>query len=131
MTRTKTLVNNLLMSMILWKGNLEHKLRTFRIVILNIKWRGCKSRKNLCTKNFPYVKKFYVYEIAAINLSKIDFLKNAKKICKPNNHDLNRDWISRKNAFFNNLTKLLLESLWKNYLFFNTNFQSWHQYLQY
>ena len=32
-------------------------------------------------------------EIAAVNLSKIYFLKNAKKTCKRNNRDLNRDWI--------------------------------------
>ena len=37
-------------------------------------------------------EKFYVHEIAAVDLSKIYFLKNAKKTCKPNNHDLNRDW---------------------------------------
>ena len=41
-------------------------------------------------------EKFYVHEIAAVNLSKIYFLKNAKKTCKPNNRDLNRDWISVK-----------------------------------
>ena len=35
--------------------------------------------------------KFYVHEIAAVNLSKIYSLKNAKKTCKPNNRDLNRD----------------------------------------
>ena len=34
------------------------------------------------------VRKFYVHEIAAVNLSKIYFLKNAKKTCKPNNRDL-------------------------------------------
>ena len=39
-------------------------------------------------------KKFYVHETVAVNLSKIYFLKNAKKTCKPNNRDLNRDWIS-------------------------------------
>ena len=38
--------------------------------------------------------KFYVHEIAAVDLSKIYFLKNAKKTCKPNNRDLNRDWIN-------------------------------------
>ena len=32
-------------------------------------------------------KKFYVHKIAAVNLSKIYFLKNAKKTCKPNNRD--------------------------------------------
>ena len=40
--------------------------------------------------------KSYVHEIAVVNLSKNYFLKNPKKTCKPNNHDLNRDWtISR------------------------------------
>ena len=39
------------------------------------------------------MKKIYVHEIAAVNLSKIDFLKNAKKTCKPNNSVLNRDCI--------------------------------------
>ena len=38
--------------------------------------------------------KFYVHEIAAVDLSKIYFLKNAKKTFKPNNRDWNRDWIS-------------------------------------
>ena len=36
-------------------------------------------------------KVMYAHEMAAVNLSKIYFLKNAKKICKPNNHDLNRN----------------------------------------
>ena len=31
-------------------------------------------------------EKFYVHEIAALNLSKIDLLKNAKKTYKQNNH---------------------------------------------
>ena len=35
--------------------------------------------------------KFYVHEIAAVDLSKNYFLKNAKKTCKPNNRDLNRN----------------------------------------
>ena len=48
----------------------------------------------MCTKNFTNTKKFCVHEIAAINLSKIYFLKNAKKTCKSNNRDLNRDWIN-------------------------------------
>ena len=38
-------------------------------------------------------EKFYVHEIVAVNLLKIYFLKNAKKTCKPINHELNRDWI--------------------------------------
>ena len=69
-------------------------LRIFGIVILNTKCKDCKSRKNLCTKNFTYTKKFYLHEIAVVDLSKIYFLKNAKKSCKPNNRDLNRDWIT-------------------------------------
>ena len=36
-------------------------------------------------------EKFYVHEIVAVNLLKIYFLKNAKKTCKPINHELNRD----------------------------------------
>ena len=37
------------------------------------------------------MKNFYVHEIAAVDLSKIYFLKNALKTCKPNNRNLNRD----------------------------------------
>ena len=37
-------------------------------------------------------EKFYVHEIAAINLRKIYFLKNTKKTCKPNNRGFNCDW---------------------------------------
>ena len=60
-------------------GNFKHKMKT------------ANPAKNLCTKNFTYKNKFYVHEIAAVNLSKIYFLKNAKKTYKPNNRDLNRD----------------------------------------
>ena len=42
-------------------------------------------------KNFTYTKKFYVHEIATVDLPKIYFLKNAQKTCKANNRDLNRD----------------------------------------
>ena len=38
-----------------------------------------------------YVQEIYVHEIAAVNLSKIYLLKNAKKTFKPNNRDLNCD----------------------------------------
>ena len=34
-------------------------------------------------KNFMYTKKVYVHKIATIDLSKVYFLKNAKKTCKP------------------------------------------------
>ena len=44
-------------------------------------------------KNVTCTKKFYAHEIAAINLSKIDFLKNAKKTCRLKNRSLNRDWM--------------------------------------
>ena len=47
-----------------------------------------KSRKNVCKKSFTYMKKFYEQELAAVNLSKIYLLKNAKKTCKPSHRDL-------------------------------------------
>ena len=46
------------------------------------------------------VKKFYVHEIVAVNLSKLYFLKNSKETCKPNNRDLNRDWKKREKYLF-------------------------------
>ena len=46
-------------------------------------------QKSVC--EVAAVKKFYVHEIAAVDLSKISFLKNAKKTCKTNNRDLNCD----------------------------------------
>ena len=49
-------------------------------------------QKNLCTESFTYTKKFCAHEIASVDLSKIYFLKNAKKTCKPNNCDLSCDW---------------------------------------
>ena len=63
------------------------------MVLLNTKWKDFKSRKKFGTKIFTYTKKFYVQEIAAVDLPKIYFLKNAKKTCKPNNRDLSRGWI--------------------------------------
>ena len=49
-------------------------------------------KRLLIPQKFVY-EKFYVHEIPAVNLSKNYFLKNAKKTCKPNNRDLNRDWM--------------------------------------
>ena len=124
MTRTKALVNNLLMSNLQWKSNLDNKSRTIEIVILNTKWKDCKSRKNLCTKNFTYTKKFYVHEIAAVNLSKIFFLKNAKKTCKPNNRDLNHDWIrklrqkTKQNSFPFSKSRNIQIQTWSSFLVF-------------
>ena len=66
-------------------------LRIFEIVILNTKLKDCKSRKTLCTKNFYVNEKILRDEIAGVYLSKIYFLKNAKKACKPNSRDLNYD----------------------------------------
>ena len=51
---------------------------------LNTKWLQIPQE-------FVY-EKFYVYEIAAVDLSKTCFLKNKMKTCKPSNRDLNRDW---------------------------------------
>ena len=38
-------------------------------------------------------EKLYVHKIADIILSKIELLRNAKKTCKPNNRNLNYNWI--------------------------------------
>ena len=82
------------------KGHPRTYVTHFRIVIVNTKSKDCKSRKNLCTENFTYTRKFYVHEVPAVDLSKIYFLENAKttckkKTCKPNNRDLNCDWIKK------------------------------------
>ena len=53
--------------------------------------KTCVLKILLTQNNFTSTKKFYVHEIAAVDLSKIYFLKNAKKTCEPNNRDLNRD----------------------------------------
>ena len=47
--------------------------------------KTCK-RKILRTR-----KDLYVHEIPAVNSSKIYFLKNTEKTCKPNSRNLNRD----------------------------------------
>ena len=60
-------------------SNFKHKMKTANPA------KTC-VRKILRTR-----KKIYVHEITAVNLSKVYFLKNAKKTCKPNNRDLNRD----------------------------------------
>ena len=49
------------------------------------------KRLQIPQKNVIYTKNFYVHDIVAVNLSKIFFMKNAKKICKPNNRNLNGD----------------------------------------
>ena len=43
------------------------------------------------------LEKFYVHEVPTVDLSKMYFSKNAKKTCKPNNRDLNRDWKKNQN----------------------------------
>ena len=76
------------MSKYLWKAtwNISYAFSKYE------KWEDCKSSKNLSTNNFMYTIKFYVHGIAAVNLLKIYFLKNRKKICKPSNRDCNRYW---------------------------------------
>ena len=73
---------------------LEHKLHIFEIIILNTKWKDRKSHKTVYEKFYLHEKKLRK-RIATVNLSKIYFLKNAKKTCKSNNRDLNRDWKKR------------------------------------
>ena len=56
--------------------------------------------KRMQIPQFVY-QKFCVHEIAAVNLSKIYFLKNAKKTCKPNKRYLknfgHHGWPTTKN----------------------------------
>ena len=52
--------------------------------------------------------KFYVHEVAAVDLSKSYFLKNAKKTCKANNRYLNRDWVKA-------VVKLQVSAIIKNF----------------
>ena len=47
--------------------------------------------QKLVDEKFYVDENFYVHIIAAVNLSKMYFLKNVKETCKRNNHDLNRD----------------------------------------
>ena len=51
-----------------------------------------QNKKTVNPQNLVY-EKFYVHEIASVDLLKIylNYIKNAKKTCKPNNRDLNRD----------------------------------------
>ena len=69
----------------------------------------------MCTKNFTYTNKFYVHvrEIAAVDSSKTYLLKNAKKKCKSNNRDLNRDWI-----------KLMIRIHWRLLIILKTSIKS-------
>ena len=54
-----------------------------------------------------------MHEIAAVDLSKIYFLKNAKKICKPNNRDLNRDWMIKIDTYrYKSVVNIVYLSLW-------------------
>ena len=50
----------------------------------------CKMKRLQIPQKLVY-EKFYVHEISAVNLSKIYFLKNPEKTCKPSNRDLNCD----------------------------------------
>ena len=64
------------------------------------------------------MEKFYVHEIAAEGLSEIYFLKNAKKTCKANNRDLNRDWIIIVFLIFGRLQSLMISSMYrKTYIY--------------
>ena len=47
--------------------------------------------QKLVYRKFDLHEKFYAHEIATVHLSKNYFFKTAKKTCKPNNRDLNRD----------------------------------------
>ena len=62
----------MLISNFYWNTNLEHKLRIFEIVILNRKWADCKPARLVN-------EKFYVHEIAAVNLRKFTSWKTQRK----------------------------------------------------
>ena len=57
-----------------------------RLQILQILWM----------KNVTYTKKNYIHKIAVVNLSKIYFLENAKKTCKPNKPRF-KSWLNNNN----------------------------------
>ena len=83
------------MRKVYWKSNLVHALfiTHFRDSNFKYKMKRLQIPQN-SVREVAAVKKFYVHEIAPVDLSKIYFLKNAKKTCKPSNRDLNRDWKS-------------------------------------
>ena len=59
------------MSKFQWDSNLEHKLCIFEIAA---------NPAKICVRKILRTRKtIYAREIAAVNLSKISFLKNAKK----------------------------------------------------
>ena len=99
------------------------KLHIFEILTLNTEGKDWKSCKNVCTKNFTYTKNFYVQEIAAINLSKLYFLKNAKKTWKPNK----RDWMKSKIKFWTTALTCYTwnKYKWENEVFFLILLSEW------
>ena len=76
-----------------WKSNLERKLRIFEKVIIIHEMKRLQIPPKHMSEKFCVHEKILPREIAAVNLSKIYLLKNARKTCKLNNRDLNRDWI--------------------------------------
>ena len=93
LTKTKTYVKNLLTSNFKWKSklrnsNFKHSMKRLQIP------------RKIVDEKFYVHEKIYAHEIAAVYLSQIYFLKSAKKTCKLNNRDLNRDWISMKCFWF-------------------------------
>ena len=89
-------------------SNSQQKYVFFEIGILNTQWKDCKSCKNLCRKKFTITN---VHKIAAVNLSKIYFLRSAKKKYKPNTCDLKCDWIKNREEINVWIGSKLLEKL--------------------
>ena len=73
------------------KGKPRAKVTHFQNSNIKHKMKRLQIPQKLVNEKFYVHEKCYVHKIAAINLSKIYFLKNAKKTCKPNNRDLHRD----------------------------------------
>ena len=62
----------------------------FRTTNFKHKMKRLQTPQNLLCK-VTSLRNFYVPKITAVSLSKIHFLKKAKKTCKPNNRNLNSD----------------------------------------
>ena len=80
-------------------------------------------------------KKFNVFEKilrtrnCCRNLWKIYFLKNAKKTCKPNNRDLNHDWIRNEILFSTRFIRLALHSAPYSKIIRYSHFRYFKQFL--
>ena len=76
--------------MLIWASFNERANEQIYFEIVILKTKRLQIPQKLVYEKFYVHEKNYVQEIAAVNLLKLYFLKNAKKRCKPN-----CDWINR------------------------------------